>query len=231
MAQNLAKKVVVDLFFDTVSPYSYLAFESLNKYKVIWSKMDLKLHPVFLPAIMSNTGNKPPGMLPARSQYMTKDLFRQSDFFGVPFKFPSNVAEVMFIKGTIKAQRLLTAVSRESPELLEPLAKELYSRIWVKDLDVATPESLLEACLDIGLSKERAEDLVGKITDADVKDALKAQTDVALEHGAYGVPSYVVHCEDGSKMLFGVDHLYLLAHYLGEPFVRPVDDTKVASNL
>lgn len=230
MAQA-AKKVVVDLFFDTVSPYSYLAFESLNKYKTIWDKMELKLHPVFLPAIMNTTGNKPPGMLPARSKYMTKDLFRQSDYYGVPFKFPSNVAEVMFIKGTIKAQRLLTAVSKEHPELLEPLAKEVFSRIWVKDQDVATPGSLLQACVDIGLSEGLAQNLVGKITDPDVKDALKAQTDVAIEHGAYGVPSYVVHCEDGPKMLFGVDHIYMLAHYLGEPFVRPGRGEKTTSHL
>jgi len=229
MANQVMKRVVVDLFYDTVSPYSYLAFESLHKYKRIWSKMDLKLHPVFLPAIMQTTGNKPPGMLPARAEYMNQDLFRQSKYFGVPFRFPSNLQEVMFIKGTIKAQRLLTAVSKECPEFLESITREILSRIWVKDEDVTTPDSLLEACIQAGTSKDTAENLLAKITQVEIKEALKSTTKVALDHGAYGVPSYVVHCDDGPKMLFGVDHLYLLAHYLGEAFVRPTEN--VSSNL
>ena len=47
MANQAAKKVAVDLFFDIVSPYSYLAFESLVRYQSIWDRMDLKLRPVF----------------------------------------------------------------------------------------------------------------------------------------------------------------------------------------
>ena len=45
------------------------------------------------------TGNKPPGMVPNKFIYMTKDLNRLAGYFDVPLKSPSDPFEAMFKKG------------------------------------------------------------------------------------------------------------------------------------
>lgn len=48
------------------------------------------------------TGNKPPGVVPNKFMYMTKDMERLADYFNVPLAAPSDPFEVMFKKGTYK---------------------------------------------------------------------------------------------------------------------------------
>uniref|UniRef100_A0A670ZQ66 DSBA-like thioredoxin domain-containing protein n=1 Tax=Pseudonaja textilis TaxID=8673 RepID=A0A670ZQ66_PSETE len=50
----LKKKVA--FFYDVLSPYSWLGFEIICRYRPIWN-LDLHLRPVFLAGIMKATGN------------------------------------------------------------------------------------------------------------------------------------------------------------------------------
>ena len=43
-----------------------------------------------------------------------------------------NVPEVMFQKGSLSAQRFLTAVKTAFPEKLETLSRQLWLRVWSK---------------------------------------------------------------------------------------------------
>lgn len=56
----------VELFYDVVSPYSYLAFELLTRYNKRWQNMELKLRPAYLRDVMIKTGNQSPGTVPAK---------------------------------------------------------------------------------------------------------------------------------------------------------------------
>ena len=62
----------LEFFFDYVSPYSYLANSQLNSIKGI----EIQYRPMFLGVVMEATGNKPPGALPVRGKYLTKDIKR-----------------------------------------------------------------------------------------------------------------------------------------------------------
>ena len=57
-----AKRLVVELYYDVISPYSYFCFEALSRYRQPWD-MDLRLKPFNLGAIMKEANNKPPGMV------------------------------------------------------------------------------------------------------------------------------------------------------------------------
>ncbi len=54
-------KLKIELFYDCLSPYSWLAFEVLHRYKKIWN-FELELKPIFLGAVMKGSNNTPPGL-------------------------------------------------------------------------------------------------------------------------------------------------------------------------
>ena len=68
----------VSLYFDVVSPYTYLNLVTWSRYLRLWPSVDLALRPVFLGGIMKATGNKPPGMLRQKHAFMMQDLRRCS---------------------------------------------------------------------------------------------------------------------------------------------------------
>ena len=93
-------------------------------------------------------------MVPAKARYMGKDIARLSQYFQIPLKSPAviskslasplrlmlillmnsltlqNPAEVLFNKGSLKAQRMLTAAKLTIPEHVEELSRQLWLRIW-----------------------------------------------------------------------------------------------------
>ncbi|KAM6167071.1 glutathione S-transferase kappa 1 isoform 2-T2 [Erethizon dorsatum] len=199
----------LELFYDVLSPYSWLLFEVLCRYQNIWN-IELQLRPSCIAAIMKDSGNKPPAVLPRKAQYMTKDLKRLKQHFQVPLRFPKDFNSVILKKGSLSAMRFLTAVNMEHPESLE------------KDEDIVDPQSILAAAQKAGLSTGKAQGLLEKSSTAQVKNQLKETTEAACKYGAFGLPITVAHVDGQTHMLFGSDRMELLAYLLGEKWMGPV---------
>ncbi|XP_070561794.1 glutathione S-transferase kappa 1-like isoform X2 [Ptychodera flava] len=169
----------IELFYDVISPYAWIGFETLCRYQNKWN-IDLQFRPFFLGAVMAAVGS-------------------------------------------LQAQRLLTAVSmHEGNDAMENISRQLYLRVWSKDLDVTQPSSLMEAAQKAGFSEEKAQSLVSRINDQEIKDKLKDNTQTAVGHGAFGAPTIVVHMDDEAHMFFGSDRFHLIADLLGEKYEGPL---------
>jgi glutathione S-transferase kappa 1 len=108
------------------------------------------------------------------------------------------------------------------PEDIESLSRELWTRVWSKDQDIACPDSLKEACASCGISKEKTNKLVDSISDQEVKDELRRTTDEALSYGSFGTPTILIYKTDGQhQMFFGSDRFELIAHILGVQWQGP----------
>lgn len=212
----------VQLFYDVLSPYSWVAFEILCRYQKKWN-ITLDLCPFFLSGIMKGSDNRPPGVVPAKANYMGKDLRRLATYYQIPLQTPSNVPEALFVKGSLSAMRLLTATKIGSQDHVEVLSRQLWNRIWGTDKDITTEESLREACATAGLELELADNLIGQIGESSVKEELKRSTQEALDLGAFGAPFIVIHDDDGNKeRFFGSDRFELIAFTLGERWEGPL---------
>uniref|UniRef100_A0A4X2M0N5 Glutathione S-transferase kappa n=1 Tax=Vombatus ursinus TaxID=29139 RepID=A0A4X2M0N5_VOMUR len=199
----------LELFYDVLSPYSWLGFEVLCRYQHIWN-IDLHLCPSLIGGIMKNSGNKPPALLPQKGKYMFVDLQHLRKFYQVPIQVPKDFFSVILEKGSLTAMRFLTAVKQENPEMLERVSRELWMRVWSRAAEKA------------GLSKEQAKSLLEKCSTDKVKSSLRETTEAACNYGAFGLPITVVHVDNKSHMLFGSDRMELLAHLLGEQWQGPV---------
>ncbi|XP_042306095.1 glutathione S-transferase kappa 1 [Sceloporus undulatus] len=215
------KKKRVDFFYDVLSPYSWLGFEAICRYRDIWN-IELHLRPVLLAGIMKETGNRPPAMLPKRGEYMTKDLMRMAKFFQVPLQFPKDFMGSVIVKGSLSAMRFITAVDLTQPQFVESVSRELWMRVWSRDEDITQPANILAAAGKAGLPSGQAQKLLEMSSTPEVKNRLKATTDEVLGYGAFGMPCSVTYVDDQPQLLFGSDRLELLASLLGEKWLGPV---------
>lgn len=184
----MSKKI--EFFFDIASPYSYLAATQISRLEKL---AEVEWTPFLIGGVFKGSGNAMPAAIPAKGQYMFKDLKRLSAFYGVPFKFASN-----FPVNSLMAMRALTAAD---PDQLPELAMKVFVAYWVEDRNVGDP-AVLEELLGA--------DLLAKAADADVKEELKAATESAVQRGAFGAPTFFVD----NEMYFGEDRIFLIEHAL-----------------
>uniref|UniRef100_U3BPP6 Glutathione S-transferase kappa n=1 Tax=Callithrix jacchus TaxID=9483 RepID=U3BPP6_CALJA len=199
----------LELFYDVLSPYSWLGFEVLCRYRNIWN-INLQLRPSFIGGIMKDSGNKAPALIPRKGQYMANDIKLLRQHVQVPIQFPKDFFFVVLEKGSLSAMRFLTAVNLEHPEMLENVSRELWMRIWSRAAEKA------------GMSAEQAQGLLEKSSTSKVKNQLRETTEAACRYGAFGLPITVAHVDGQTHMIFGSDRMELLAYLLGEKWMGPV---------
>ncbi|KAM6310121.1 glutathione S-transferase kappa 1 [Aegotheles albertisi] len=214
-------RTVVELFYDVVSPYSWLGFEVLCRYQHIWN-IDLRLRPAFLGGIMKATGNQPPAMLPKRGEYLLKDVKRMGKYYQVPLRISEDAFERILRTSTLGAMRFITATGMTQPQYLEPLSREFWTRFWSQHKDIKEPESIVTVARQAGLSSEVIQKLLENSSSPTVKNRLKETTDEAMKYGAFGLPAAVAHVNGEPHLFFGCDRLELLGSILGEKWMGPV---------
>jgi glutathione S-transferase kappa 1 len=212
---EIATFMKVDFFYDVVSPYSYLAFTILCRYEKAWG-IDFILRPFFLGGVMKATGNSAPATLPARAPYLLKDLMRQSDFYDLPLQIPSS-----FPANTLLAMRFLTAVKREAPSELRELSRCLWQQHYGEGRDITTEADLRNALSHQKFDTKLIDALLSKCGDSEIKDALRLETEIAIEKGAFGAPTFFIQTADGEEMFFGSDRFHLVARLLGKSWDGP----------
>jgi 2-hydroxychromene-2-carboxylate isomerase len=183
-----------EFFFDVGSPATYLAWTQLPAL-CAQAGATLVYKPMLLGGVFQATGNASPATIAAKGRYMTDDLGRFAKRYGVPFvmnpHFPINTLQLM--RGAIGMQL-------RQPERLGALLKTVFEALWVNGVnlnDLATVASTLAAAgFDPG-------QVFALVNDADIKAALKANTEEAVARGVFGAPTVFV----GNTMFFGQDRL------------------------
>lgn len=222
MTANNALAKQVKLFYDVISPYSWVGFEVLCRYRQKWN-MDLVLKPFLLGAVVKEAGNSAPMLIKNKGIYMKHDLMRLSKFYNIPINIPKDVMQVMLSKGSLAAQRLITAVQTTHPDKVEEVSREFWMRIWNRDEDICEDLSLKAVLASVGFDDHQIKELVGISKDEATSEKLRRTTREAIDAKAFGAP--VILCKDQSgkeHMLFGSDRMELLASLIGETYEGPL---------
>lgn len=179
----------LEFFYDYVSSYSYLA----NSQVTSLGAAEIVYRPVFLGAIMSATGNAPPGNVPARAAYLQRDLRRWASRYNVPIEM-----NPVFPQNTLAALRLALVAMHEGH--FQPLHQLLFDAMWAHGRNLGDPATLAEIANEAGLDVDHC---LALSSSAEIKEQLKTNTDEAISRGAFGAPSFFV----GNEMYFGNDRL------------------------
>lgn len=184
----------VELFFDVGSPASYLAWTQLPDL-CHRAGATLVYRPMLLGGVFQATGNISPATVAAKGRYMNADLARFARRYGVTFRmnphFPIN---------TLTLMRAAAAVQLRTPQRLAEYVDAVFKAIWIDGLNLNDPVVAAQALANAGFDPVQ---VLGWAGEAEVKAALRANTEEAVARGVFGAPTMFV----GGEMFFGQDRL------------------------
>ena len=195
---------MIEFFFDCSSPWTYLAFRNIQvlaeelKVPIAW-------RPVLVGGIFNSVNQAMYASREDRStpknRYAMKDLQDCARATGLSITFPPKVFPV----NSVKAMRgcLWVAQDAAAKPQYTVFVEALFAAYFTRQDDISQDEVLAAICRQTGID---ADAFMSGIVRADVKEALKANTDEVIRRGGFGSPTFFV----GDDMYFGNDRLPLV---------------------
>ena len=191
----------VDFYWDFGSPASYLAHTQLPRIAreagARWVS-----RPMLLGGVFQATGNRSPVEVPAKGRWVLSDLQRFAGRYGVPF-----VMNPHFPVNTLTLMRGAVGLQLRGDARFEAYVEAMFRAMWVDRRAVGDPAEVAKVLASIDIAPDEFMALVG---DPTVKEALKQQTQAAVERGVFGAPTLFV----GDEMFWGQDRLDWVAEAL-----------------
>src|ERR1700712_4681301 len=191
----------LECFFDCSSPWTYFAFESLLQMQEEIG-VTIRWRPFLVGGVFNAVNqsgyNSRDAPVPAKSAYSKKDQQDWARYLGLPIRYRPSVFPV----NSVKAMR--ACIVLEAEDKLVPFARGTFKSYWVDDQDISQVPVLTAICgkLDIDAGK-----LFAAIDQQPVKDALRTNTQEAIDRGSFGSPTMFV---GGDDMYFGNDRMPLV---------------------
>jgi 2-hydroxychromene-2-carboxylate isomerase len=184
----------VDFYFDFGSPAAYLAWTQLPTLcadagaTLVWQ-------PILLGGVFQATGNRAPITVPLKGSYLFVDMARYAKRYGVPL-----VMNPHFPINTLHLMRAAVGLQLRADARFEAYCAAMFRAIWVDALNLGDPAVLAATLTGDGFEPAA---LLALSAEPEVKEALKARTDAAVQRGIFGAPTMFV----GEQMFWGQDRL------------------------
>ncbi|MDQ3933960.1 MAG: DsbA family protein [Actinomycetota bacterium] len=177
-------------YFDTNSPYAYLAAQRVGKLipDAVW-------RPVALPMIFRAIGKVPWSLSDERDAGVAECERRAAERGLPPMRWVDGWPAESWSFDPIRA-----AVVAEEHGKVVPFALECYRLMFAEGRSLEEIENVRAAAAAVGLDPDEVEARIGE--DA-VKERLRAYTDEAVGLGAVGVPTVAA----GGELFWGDDRL------------------------
>ena len=187
----------VEFLFDFGSPNAYLSHRVVPAIEVRTGARFVYT-PVLLGGIFKLTNNQSPIVAFANVKNKLDYEMLETRRFVARHKLDAFTFNPHFPVNTLQIMR--GAVAAEAEGVLAAYVEAVFQHMWERPKKMDDPEVIRAALTESGLDTER---LLARTQDPRVKDALAANTQRAVERGAFGVPTFFV----GKEMYFGKDRL------------------------
>ncbi len=190
---------IIDFYFDFLSPFAYLAHRPLTEiadrhgYAISYKPIDLLRAKI----AAGNTGPRNID-IPPKIKYLTADLHRWAERYGVPFNFPKGMDSERMNIGTLYALE---------QDRVREYVDAGFAIGWGQGGDMGSEQSLIALAEQM---EWKADDFLAFIASTGTRDRYEAINVQAHERGVFGVPLMIV--EDA--MWWGNDRLEFLDEFL-----------------
>lgn len=182
-------------YFDFISPFAYL---QLHRFDDLPEELEIELRPILFAGLLKHWGQLGPAEIPPKRRFIYRFFQWQADQLGVPFVMPP-----AHPFNPLPALRLALAAG---PSV--EVATTIFDHIFGQGRAPDTEDGIAAMAERLGIA-----DVQASLADPSVKDALRRNTDEAIQAGAFGVPTFVVNDE----VFWGNDATGMLLSYLESP--------------
>jgi 2-hydroxychromene-2-carboxylate isomerase len=187
----------IEFIFDFGSPNAYLSYFTVRDVAQR-TGATLKITPCLLGGIFKSTNNQPPMMnfagVAGKNAMFMREMERYCDRHGFT-KFTMNPH---FPVNTLLLMRACVAYGRDND--VTAYVEAGVKMMWENGLKMDDPEVFVNAFNDAGFD---GQSLLEATQDPEVKAALVANTQGAVDRGVFGIPAFFV----GDEQFFGKDHI------------------------
>jgi 2-hydroxychromene-2-carboxylate isomerase len=179
--------------FDFGSPNAFLSHEAIP---AIEKRANIKFEyvPILLGGIFKATNNKSPAETLAGIKNKREFQVIETERFVKRFRVQPYVWNPFFPVNTLNLMRAAIAARLEG--VFERYVEAAFHHMWREPKKMDDPEVAVKALNSSGLDGAR---LLARAQEADVKAKLIANTQDAVDRGAFGSPTFFV----GKEMFFG----------------------------
>nr|WP_229166123.1 2-hydroxychromene-2-carboxylate isomerase [Bradyrhizobium altum] len=183
--------------FDFGSPNAFLSHEAIP---AIEKRTGVKFEyvPILLGGIFKATNNKSPAETLAGVKNKPEFMKIETERFLKRFNVKPYTWNPFFPVNTLNLMRAAVAAQLEG--VFETYIELAFHHMWVEPKKMDDPEVAGKAIAASGLDAAK---LFARAQDADVKAKLIANTQAAVERGAFGSPTFFV----GNEIFFGKEQL------------------------
>lgn len=183
----------IDWYFDFVSPFAYIALHRLDE---LATSRPICPRPILLAAVLDHHGQLGPAEIPPKRRWTYRMAHWQAQQAGLGLRFP---AAHPF--NPLAYLRLAIADGCRWEGI-----RAIFQRLWETGDDPASDDVFARLASRLSLDADA-------INDAEVKQALRGNTDAAIAAGVFGVPTLVI---DG-ELFWGADAMTFASAYLADP--------------
>lgn len=188
--------IELDWYIDFLSPFPYLQAGRFSEFP---DGVAIRPRPILFAALLKHWGNKAPAEIPPKKQFLFRHALWLANRRGIPFRPPSRHPF-----NPLRPLRLAIALGADIE-----VTEQILHFIWGEGRDTESEENWRDLAGRFGLQAKEASEAIER---PEVKAALKANTDRAIEAGVFGVPTIVA----GNNLFWGADATDLLLDCLAD---------------
>lgn len=191
---QLTPRPAIEFWFEFGSNYSYLSAMRIEAVAAE-AGIDVLWRPFLLGPVFRELGwsSSPFVLQPAKGRYMWRDMERQADKYGLPWRRPS-----AFPRSAVLPMRVAALGAGEA--WIGAFCRRVMQQNWVQDREIDDAAAVHEALSGL-VADPRA--VLGAALAPDNKLRLRANTEAAAAREIFGAPTFFV----GDEMFWGNDRL------------------------
>jgi 2-hydroxychromene-2-carboxylate isomerase len=182
-------------YFDFISPFAYLQFESLAR---LPRDLEIAYKPLVFAGILNRLQHKGPAEIPGKRRFTYRHVQWLAQHNGIALKFPP-----AHPFNPLRALRLAVALGSRRDAI-----ETIFRFIWRDGRTLESADELQALAARLGV-----EDIDALISEQRVKDELRANGERANALGVFGVPTFAI---DG-ELFWGFDATGMVSDYVNDP--------------
>lgn len=211
---STSRAAEVDWYFDFISPYSYLAFETLPQaLAAIEPAPVLRYRPVLFAGLLNHWGHLGPAEVPPKRRFTYEHCAWLADRHGIAMRAPRQhpFNPLPLLRAAIAAGAGRDAIGR------------LFRLVW-RDGTLPDEPPFARLLAELGIA-------AGALDAPEVKASLRANGEAAIAAGVFGVPTAVARTDRGVRAIWGFESLPMLTDWLRDAPVFRSEEMRRAADL